>query len=475
MAERAARRPAGRVTETFVHSAERQGAYGLLESEAVSADEVGKAMFEACARRSAGEDFVYCPVDGTSLSLADRERSKGFGPIGSRAGGGRGIKVMNAMVLSADGVPLGISSQRYWTRAERRRGQHRDKLRPEQKETQHWLDAIKQTREVMAEHAPSTRCWFQLDREGDAWPMLQEAGLGQHWFTIRACRNRRVRLPDGQRTYLWSLLEQQPVKTTYALEVRAAGKRKARKANMVVRACKVTLDIRDKRTSKRFQIDVNVVQAMEQGTTPFGEKPIQWTLLTNRPIEVMKDITDVIVGYSMRWRIEELHRTWKSGACSVEENQLRSASAAIKWATILMGVAVRIERIKQLAREKPQLPATDEFSPAEIKAAALLYFGKAAKTKVNAAITPTIAEVTLWIACLGGYTGKTSSGGPPGSITLARGLESVRAAAQAISREGRRGSLAKVASRKAGPHPGPPPRTGEGTRISDGRGLRPGS
>ena len=83
-------------------------------------------------------------------------------------------------------------------------------------------------------------------------------------------------------------------------------------------------------------------------------------------------------------------------------------------------------------RENPELPATDEFSPAEIKAAALLYFGKAAKTKVDPAATPTIADVTLWIAYLGGYTGKTSSGGPPGSIVLSRGLESVRAAAQAI-------------------------------------------
>jgi hypothetical protein len=222
------------------------------------------------------------------------------------------------------------------------------------------------------------------------------------------------------------------VKTAYALEVRAARYRKARSANMVVRACKVTLDVRDKRTSERSQIEVNVVQAIEDGTTPVGEKPIQWTLLTNRPIEIIKDITDVIEGYSMRWRIEELHRTWKSGACSVEDNQLRSASAAIKWATILMAVAARIERIKQLSREKPDLPATDEFSPAEIKAAALLYFGKAGKAKVSAAATPTIADVTLWIAYLGGYTGKTSSGGPPGSITLSRGLESVRAAAQAI-------------------------------------------
>lgn len=432
MAERAARLPAGRVTETFARSDERQGAYGLLESAAVGADEVGAAMFEACARRSASESLVFCAIDGTSLNLTDYERSKGFGPVGSRAEGGRGLKVMNAMVLSAEGVPLGVSSQRYWTRADHRRRLHRDKLRPEEKETRHWLDAMKQTREVMAEYAPATRCWFQLDREGDAWPMLKEAGLGEHWFTIRACRKRRVLLSDGAKEYLWPLLKQQPVKTTYALEVRAARWRKPRSANMVVRACRVTLDVRDKRTSERSRIDVNVVQAIEHGTTPVGEKPIQWTLLTNRPIEIIKDITDVIAGYSMRWRIEELHRTWKSGACSVEENQLRSANAAIKWATILIGVAARIERIKQLSREKPDLPAAGEFSPAEIKAAALLYFGKAAKTKVNPAVTPTIADVTLWIAYLGGYTGKTSSGGPPGSITLSRGLERVRAAAQAI-------------------------------------------
>ena len=432
MANRAARRPAGRVTDTFVSSAERQGAYGLLEAAAVWTAQVGEAVFAACARRCAGEPFVFCPVDGTSLTLTEGQ-DKGFGPIGARAQGSRGVKVVNAMVLSADGVPLGISSQRWWTRPDRRRQQHRDQLRPDQKETQHWLDAMKQTREVMAEQAPGTRCWFQLDREGDAWPMLLDAGLDGHWFTIRASRNRRVRLPNGERSYLRSLLAGEPVKTEYQLEVRATAHRKGRTANMVVRACRVTLDGRDKRTGKRFPIDVNVVHAVERGTTPAGEKPIEWTLLTNRPIETMKGLTDVILGYSMRWRIEELHRTWKSGACSVEESQLRSKDAVIKWATILVAVAVRIERIKQLSREQPDRPATDEFSPVEIKAAVLLHFGKSAKApKTGSLATATIADVTLWIACIGGYTGRTSSGGPPGSITLARGLERVRVAAQAL-------------------------------------------
>ena len=430
----AARRPAGRVTETFVSSADRQGAYGLLESDAVGSEEIGRAIFEACARRCAGEPYVLCPIDGTSLTLTDDDKSKGFGPIGSRAEGGRGLKVMNAMVLSADGVPIGISSQRWWRRSDARRRQNRDQLRPDEKETRHWLAAMDQTREVMATCAPSTRCWFQLDREGDAWPILSDAvqaGLDGHWFTIRASHRRRVLRPSG-RSDLQTVLAQEEVKTKYSLEVRAGTRRQARTAIMEIRACKVILDVRDKRTSKRSAIELNAVQAVECGTTPAGEKPIEWTLLTNRPIKTIKDLTDVIWAYSMRWRIEELHRTWKSGACGVEENQLRSASAVIKWATILIAVAVRIERIKQLSRAQPDRPATDEFSPVEIKAAALLYFGKSAKRKAALAATPTMGEVTLWIACLGGYTGKTSSGGPPGSIVIARGLESVRAAALAL-------------------------------------------
>jgi hypothetical protein len=431
MGARAARRPAGRVTETFVSSAERQGAYGLLESNAVGSEEIGTAVFEACARRSAGEAYVLCPIDGTSLTLTDIERGKSFGPIGSRAGGARGLKVINAMVLSADGVPLGISSQQWWVRSDRRRSQQRDALRADQKETRHWLAAMEQTRKVMAKCAPSTRCWFQLDREADAWPMLRGAGLDGHWFTIRAHHRRRVLRPSG-RSDLKTVLAQESVKTTFSLEVRGAARRQARTARMEVRACKVILDIRDKRTSKRSSIELNAVQAVECGTTPAGEKPIEWTLLTNRPIKTIKDLTDVIWAYSMRWRIEELHRTWKSGACSVEDNQLRSPSAAIKWATILIAVAVRIERIKQLSREQPDRPAAAEFSPVEIKAAALLYFDKPAKRKAALAATPSIAEVTLWVACIGGYTGKTSSGGPPGSITIARGLKSVRTAAKAL-------------------------------------------
>jgi hypothetical protein len=432
MAAQGARRPAGRVTEVFGDAAERQGAYGLLESTEVAAADVAAAMFKTTARRSRGQPFVYCPVDGTSLTLTDRNRAKDFGSVGSHGQGARGIKVMNTMVLSARGVPLGVSAQQWWTRPHHRRAKHRDNLQPLEKETGRWLQAIAGTRQVMAEHAPGTVCWFQMDREADAWPILFEAGLDKHWFSVRACRRRRVVLPSGRRGRLHAVLGQQPPVARYELPIRAAAKRSARTATVEIRACSVTLDLRNKQTRRRFPLTLNVVQVLERGTTPRGEKPVEWTLLTNRPIQCTQDLFDVVFGYSLRWRIEELHRTWKSGGCRVEETQLRSSAAVIKWATILTAVAARIERIKQLSRQEPLRPATDEFSPVEIRAAALLRFGKAGKSRLRASV-PTMAEITAWIAEIGGYTGPKSSGGPPGSITIARGLKDVRAAAKALA------------------------------------------
>lgn len=436
MAAQAARRPGGKVTEVFVDAAQRQGAYGLLESTLVDPSTLGTAMREATARRCAQEPFVFCAVDGSSLSLTDLGSKKGFGSVGTRSAGARGLKVISALALSAQGVPQGLSSQVWWARPTEKVAKHRNLRKTDEKEIQHWLTAMQQTRQAMNTHAPGTRVWFQLDREGDAWPILEQADAAEHWFTIRGHHDRRVVLPNGNKTHLRTLLGLQSELCGYVLPVSAGPKRAARKANMRIRACSVTLDFRDRRTERHFTKTLNVVLAREQGTTPAGEKPLEWLLLTNRPIETEEQLHQVVYGYSLRWRIEDFHRTWKSGACRVEQSQLRTVGATIKWATILAAVAVRIERIKLLSREQPERPATDEFSVCELRAITLLRFEKAANKHFSeGSVVPTLAQATLWLAQLGGYTGK-SSGGPPGSVTLARGLKEIAGAVRALNAAG---------------------------------------
>ncbi|WP_338046665.1 transposase [Polyangium spumosum] len=151
--------------------------------------------------------------------------------------------------------------------------------------------------------------------------------------------------------------------------------------------------------------------------------------MTNHPITTLEDACLVVFGYTQRWRIEEFHRTWKQGGCNVEATQLQTSEHVKRWATLLAAVAMRIERLKYLSRNQPDLPATEELSRYEIDALIL----KRRKRK-NPGIPDgilTIGIATQWIAELGGYTGK-SSGGPPGSITIGRGLERLAPVAETL-------------------------------------------
>jgi len=432
MATRLASAPAGKVSEAFWLDAERQGAYGLLENDGVSPDAIARAMQSGCARRCADQALVVVPVDGSSLNLAEHNLDKGFGSVGAHARHGRGLKVITALAVSMHGTPIGIASQVWWARPSRRARKHRNMRKVGQKETQHWLDAIAQTRSVFAGQASQTKCWFQLDREGDAWPLLLQAGEQGHYTTVRANHDRRVVDSTGCRTFLRRFIETARVLGRYNLPVSAAPERGERVARIVVRASTVTLDLRDQRTQKHVQTTLNVVWAREEATTPKGEKAIEWLLLTNRSVGTSEQACEVVFAYSQRWRIEDFHRTWKSGACRVEQTQLRSKESVIKWATLLAAVAARIERIKRLSRTEPDLPASVEFSAREIRAVILLRHGKKAAAVLRSGAVPTLAQLTRWVADLGGYTGK-SSGGPPGSVTLARGLSHVQTAVRALA------------------------------------------
>ena len=85
----------------------------------------------------------------------------------------------------------------------------------------------------------------------------------------------------------------------------------------------------------------------------------------------------VLFAYAQRWRIEEFHKTWKSGSCRVEAARLQTVDTFLRWATIMAAVAARIERMKHLSRTSPEQPAiveSDILEPSEAFRGKIDYF-----------------------------------------------------------------------------------------------------
>lgn len=416
MAQTAANFPGGKITKVFKDSAGREAAYKFVENELIDPDKIGTARHIACAERCKGQSFVFIPVDGSSLSITDPDLLKeGIGPVGTRNKKGRGLEVMNAIAVRSDGVPLGICGQVFWARSEQKNKKDNRKRKLQQKETRYWFEAIQQTLEAFEQAECTCTPWFQLDRGGDFREMLSWAASTNVLVTIRAAQNRRVL--DEETKYLWETVDSQKPLGRYTIEVPGGHGRKPRQACMEIRATEVSLRIRDawqKKTGEPAKL--YAVQTKEVSKPPKDEEPIEWLLLTNYPVSTFEEARLVVFGYTQRWRIEEFHKTWKS-VCGIEDTQLEDGKHIIRWAIILSAVAMRVERLKYLARATPDAPASEELSQPEIDAIIALKKPKGYKL----GDMPTIGLAVRWIADLGGYTGR-SSGGPAGSIVIGRGL-----------------------------------------------------
>jgi hypothetical protein len=403
---------------------DREGAYRFMESD-LATDAIASSSFNATLARTRGAPYAFVPIDGTSLQVRDAKRTKGTGPIGARNIPTRGFQIMSSLVVTPEGVPQGLCALSWWSRGETAPKRESSKRKLEEKETKYWLENVHATRKMF----DGTGCvpWMQLDRGGDAWPVLLEAHAPGSWLTVRASHSRRLRAPAGsEREYLWPKVESSPILGLHTIEVAAGPSTRARDAVLEVRAVEVTLDLRNHQTKVRKPVAVWAVMAKETAASAGDQEPIEWMLLTTYPVSGFAAACTVLKGYSQRWRIEEFHKAWKSGACNLEDMQLEKETGIRALALILAAVATRLLRMTYLARAAPKMLASVEFSPAEIRAAALL----AGKRAVRVA-TVTMFTVTRWIARAGGYIDRKSAL-PPGLIVLTRGLRRVEAAASAL-------------------------------------------
>jgi hypothetical protein len=328
---------------------------------------------------------------------------------------------MTAFALDDRGVPLGVLDQQWWLRPEEKTPWgKRDPRPPEERESWFWVRSLQAARERLREAAPQTTPWFVMDRGADFWGVFEEARSSDVLMTVRATFSRALER-NGKKQYLWSTLARQPPLGSMEVTVPAGTGRTRRRAILEIRALRANVRTRAKPVLHQ---DLYCVRVRETSRVPTGEERIEWILLTNHPVVTRDDAKLVVRGYAYRWRIEEFHRSWKSGGCCVETSQLRSFDAIKRWGTILAAVAARAERLKHLSRQTPEVDALQELSREEIDAAILL--SRTKKWRPGDAMD--LLTAVQLVAMVGGHLARKRDG-PPGSITIGRGLQRVMPAA----------------------------------------------
>ena len=417
--------PAGTVSQACRTSASREGAFRLLENKQVRYGDIARCVQRATLRRARGERRVFVAVDATSLKITDEQHSKGLGPIGTAKRGAQGIHAMTALAISSHGRPLGIVAQKLWTRkgkSDRVEGGH-----PKHGgESTYWREVLEASRCAFEEQADEVTPWFQLDRGGDCWQVLSYASEQGLLVTVRATHDRRTTTESAR---LWESVEMTKVRAQMKVQVgprapvwrkqRVQGRqtmvlepaRQPRRAHVVMRAARVTLRINTPEGPRPQSFHAVLLREIHR---PSNDR-LEWMLLTTHPIATREDVLAIAHGYTMRWRVEDFHRAWKSGHCNVEDTQLRSYDVLCKWITLLASVATRAQRLAHQARLTPDAPASTELSPLELQALRCLRTPR--KTDPD---NPTLQLAIRWVAELGGYIGPWN--GPPGPTTIGRGL-----------------------------------------------------
>ncbi len=385
--------------------------------------------------RAANLSFVFVPCDASTLTLSSVPDESEMGPVGNTWSKDLGAQVLSAIIVDPQGVTLGSAGQVYWARERQHQGTRtndhwkgkgpkrikKDTNRPiGEKETAHWGTVMEQAIASAADAGFKGQLWFQLDAGADFAHLLASTTLLSQWVTVRT-KNARALFEESE-LLSDKVLEAAPVGRIVVSVPGNAG----REATLELRYVPVILKLTPRGDGGTRPAPLFAVHAREISQLPKGAAPIDWLLLTNKPGSTLEDAKLVVAGYATRWRIEEVHKTWKS-VTKVEDSGIESIHGFSLWAIILFSIAIRIERLKYLSRAQPELPASIELEPHEADA---LILQRTKKHNVASRDELTIATAVLWIADIGGYMNPRQ--GPPGSIVIARGLKHLRAYAEGL-------------------------------------------
>ena len=413
-----AARPEDSIPQACGAWGDTKGTYRFLENKRVTVSALEDSVANAAVSACRGLATVYAIQDTTSFNFSALRHTDGLGPIGERGNGGGagpavGIHLHSTLALNANGLPLGLLNLNFWTRPLARPSKRaRRKYRPiQEKESYRWLTSARAAHDALAALETPPRLIHVCDREGDIHDFFAEIAELHDDAVIRCAQNRAV---AGEHDRAYAAVHVAPLLMHTTVEVRRTSKFPARTAHVEVRVIRLTL-----KGSSAYRghkpLPLTLIEIWEPAP-PSEEQRLVWRLWTTLAATTAAEASEVIRIYTKRWRIEDVHLAVKSG-CQVEGLQLATSERLCKALTVYMAVAVRIVKLRDLAREVPDAPCTTAFSTPEWQA---LWAHKHRRSCPPDTPVPTLAQAVAWLAQLGGHLGRKGDG-PPGIRTLWRG------------------------------------------------------
>lgn len=417
---------------------EMQAAYRFFDNDKVTFEKVLSPHALHTLQRI-GEHPVALLVNDTSEINLTRPEQAVVG-VGDLDGSSRQGLLLHAMhAFTPEGTPLGTAWAQYINRIEgvshapEPQKEAERKHRPiEEKESMRWLTGLRQARAI-AGQLPQVQCIYVGDSEADIYECFaepRETGLiedepgGQVDWLVRACQDRALGDSDG--LHLRERALATPV--LYEVELRVRGHeprttvdqrerhrtRQDRRATVQVRATTMTLRPPWRPDRKLPPVTVNVVLVREPNPPP-GEPVVEWMLVTTLPIDTLEQVRLVVGYYCVRWNIEILFRTLKSG-CRVEQRRLEHVDRVLPCLAMYLIVAWRTMFVCRMGREFPDADCETLFEASEWKAVWVTVHRKKPPKK-----RPSLSMMVHLIAQLGGYVERPKS--EPGPQTVWIGLQ----------------------------------------------------
>lgn len=430
VASDACENPAAPINQASEDWAAAKGAYRFFNNPKIDRAEMFNAHQANTINRMKKFKVVLAIQDSSYLDFSKHTKLKGKGPIGTRQQNLTGYVMHSTLAVSPQGLPLGLLTHDLWAREDIKdnRNAKNLKLPVEEKESYKWIKALE---EVHALKSEGVEIITLTDREADFYEYLQTVDRLQEKVVLRARYDRKLTEEQGEvdegneenKKSMWEFMLAQPICFKEQVEisrnyVHSKGKnqnrlRESRVAEVEVRVGQVTFNPPNY-NKKNPPITCNLI-FIKEVNPPEGMIPLEWMLITNLPISTNEEISKIIGYYRTRWTIEEYHKILKTG-CTIEDCLLEDTEAMFLYITLYSIIAWRLFWITRLQRINPEAPCTEGVTDDEWKAA-YCYLNH---TNTLPSEVPTIREMVVWVARLGGFMARKGDG-EPGIITVWRG------------------------------------------------------